>query len=154
MVGEGSAENWAYILWHSMNGGQTWTSIAFGAFSQSVSYPTVTTGVAQALNRINNPGGIAAIRPSSFIFTGWNPDNGDGLALLDQQGHWTAITMPSTHTADVPMMPAATSLLQFPSPQDGWMAGTTPNGQGALLTTQNGGQTWAPWPFLTATTQP
>lgn len=146
MVGEGSAGQTAYVFWHSTNGGQTWTCITDNAFSQATSYPHLPPSQV-SMNPGPVPGAIAPIGLNGVIFLGWNNNTSHWQALWFDGHTWHLLVLPSTRSATVPQITGQPNPLAFSSPTMGWLAGANQAGQGVLLASQNGGQTWSPWPL-------
>ena len=154
MSGEGGLGHYAYILFHTPNGGRTWQPMVDEAYMQSTGYPTVRkTVLPSTLAPGGIPGPITAVGAEGALFFAWN-DSPDLKALRIIETHGTLLSLPSSRRPGAPQF-GRSPVVQFSSPSTGWIAGGTTDGEAALLVTHNGGRTWRIWPIrVKAATRP
>ncbi|SHK93596.1 WD40/YVTN/BNR-like repeat-containing protein [Alicyclobacillus tolerans] len=139
--GESSADNPAYILFHSENSGHSWEAIAYDAFDKNTSYPKISHPLAQDANHIIVPGPITTIGNNGILFTGWIPENSNWVGLEFSHERWQTLYIANTMNVDVPQV-SSSDFLEFTSLSTGWLFGENGDGTVCYLKTDNSGQNW------------
>lgn len=139
--GVGGMGQVGFVLWEGTAEGTRWTAITDEGYWAPSGYPSVHPMLSTAIMR---PGPLTAVGPRSVDWAGWTANGGGHWVIVtNESGHWQSVsTRPRSPAPDIFHPPI---VLAFATPRTGYLAGTAPNGGGAILRTTNGGRTWRSW---------